>query len=94
MQCSNFKFIVLSATTTKPTITGEVWIRSTTYETVTSEPSSPTLGSDSSTNTNSTRSKYNTSDKIALGVGIGFGIPTLIATVWMCFIHTSRSIRG
>lgn len=29
-------------------------------------------------------SGYSTSDKIALGVGIGFGIPATIATIFMC----------
>jgi len=61
-------------------------------ETVTSEQSStPTFVSNSnaSADSNSPKSKYNTSDKMALGVGLRLGITTLLVTIWMCCVHTS-----
>jgi hypothetical protein len=32
-------------------------------------------------------------DKIALGVGIGIGLPGTIATVWLCVLKLRRRLR-
>ena len=77
----------------KPTITADVYIISTTYEYTTPDSNTFAVGTAASSTSISDPSPhgYDTTDKIALGVGLGIGIPTLIATVWMCcLVH----IRG
>jgi hypothetical protein len=59
-----------------------------TTETQTStDPSSTAPATDSG-------KEYTTSDKIALGVGIGLGLPTLLATLWACIRREIRTLAG
>ncbi|KAF1990601.1 hypothetical protein K402DRAFT_389529 [Aulographum hederae CBS 113979] len=76
----------------RSTVTGHVYIVSTSLTTIYTRSSSsnpiPTQSGSSSTGGGA---KFSTSDKIALGVGLGLGIPTLIVTAFMCFLNIARS---
>src|SRR3569833_3088628 len=79
---------------TPRTLTGTVTIRSTTYVTNTASESFPiaTLTGSNGKDLQSGTGGYSISDKIALGVGLGLGIPTLLVTLWMC-ARSGRSLR-
>jgi len=55
-----------------------------------SSPSSTSTGAGPDTTASTAKKGYSTADKIALGVGLGVGIPTLIATIWTCCIQVCR----
>ncbi|KAH8771440.1 hypothetical protein BGZ57DRAFT_432092 [Hyaloscypha finlandica] len=87
--------ITIYATTSSPST-----YSSPSSETTTNSPAASTTSSSSSSsntpsgggsNTNSYNG-FSTGDKIALGCGIGIGLPATLATVWMCIrSHRNRN---
>ncbi|EXJ72523.1 uncharacterized protein A1O5_03669 [Cladophialophora psammophila CBS 110553] len=75
-----------TATTMTPPVT-------TAAGTTSSNGPSTTHAADTPASTNpASHSGYSTSDKIALGVGIGVGLPSLLATIWSCLRIERRAL--